>query len=287
MCARRQSRCSMQSLYAAVHWRTALSIVLIIWIASCSGQDGTIPPASCSFTLFPSSASHAASGGTGSVTVTTTASCSWTARSDSSWVTVTGGSSGRGSDSVTYRVDANTDTAARTASILVADACGQSAAVSHRVSQAAAARLTLHGAYVFVMEVDPDGKCEWPVAKFYWPVLIKDISYEGGTAFGSIVFPPLQVTQSNTWSISASPTRTQLVPRPESPGPADGAYDVVVDGGSWEAGGLIRARDGRGQITSGTASGARLILLQRSSGRRWECRLDAKWSLLIRFVDRD
>ena len=52
--------------------------------------------------------------------------------------------------------------------------------------------------------------------------------------------------------------------------PAGGAYDVVVDGGRWEAGGLIRARDGKGQITSGTASGARQILTLRGSDKRWE-----------------
>jgi hypothetical protein len=62
---------------------------------------------------------------------------------------------------------------------------------------------------------------------------------------------------------------------------------VVVEGGVWEAVGLIRARDGRGEIPSGTASGVELILTLRDSGEQWECRSDVKWSLVIRFVDRD
>jgi len=191
----------MQLLNAAVLARVALSVVLVVWIAGCSGQADTI--------------------------------------------------------------------------------------VVHQVSQAASTWLPIRGAYTFVMQVDPDGACGWPVTTFYWPVAIQVTSYVQGTALGSIVFPPTPVSPSNTWSISAGPTRTQLVPRQESPGPAGGAYDVVVDGGRWEAGGLIRARDGRGQITSGTASGARQILTLRGSDKRWECRSDAKWSLLIRHVDLD
>jgi len=191
----------MQLLNAAVLWRVALSVVLVVWIAGCSGQADTI--------------------------------------------------------------------------------------VVHQVSQAASTGLPIRGTYTFVMQVDPDGACGWPVTTFYWPVSIKVTSDVQGTALGSIVFPPTPVSPSNTWSISAGPTRTQLVPRQESPGPAGGAYDVVVDGGRWEAGGLIRARDGRGEITSGTASGARQILTLRGSDKRWECRSDAKWSLLIRHVDLD
>jgi hypothetical protein len=172
--------------------------------------------------------------------------------------------------------------------VLIVGCSGQAnTIVVHQVSQATSTRLTLRGAYTFVMQVDPDGACGWPVTTFYWPVSAKVTSYEQGTALGSIVFPPTPVSSSNTWSISAGPTRTQLVPRQESPGPAGGAYDVVVDGGRWEAAGLIRARDGRGQITSSTASGARQILTLRGSDKRWECRSDAKWSLLIRHVDLD
>lgn len=277
----------MQLLNTAVLRRAALFVALIVWIAGCSGQAGTMTLASCSFALSPSSSSHAASGDTGSVTINTQANCSWTVMSDADWVRVTGGSSGRGSGTVTYRVAANITTSARTASIKVMDANGHRAAVLHQVSQAASTSLRMRGAYTFVMEVDPDGTCGWPVTTFYWPVSIKITSYVQGTALGSIVFPSASISSSNTWSISAGPTRTKLVPRQESPGTAGGAYDVVVDGGLWEAGGLTRARDGRGEITSGTASGARQILTLRGSDKRWECRSDAKWSLHTRHVDLD
>ncbi len=172
--------------------------------------------------------------------------------------------------------------------ILIAGCSGQAGTiVVQQVSQTASTGLPIRGAYTFVMQVDPDGACGWPVTTFYWPVAIRVTSHEGDTALGSIVFPSTSISPSNTWSISAGPTRTQLVPRQESPGPAGGAYDVVVDGGRWEAGELIRARDGRGEITSGTASGARQILTLRGSDKRWECRSDAKWSLIPRYGELD
>jgi hypothetical protein len=71
--------------------------------------------------------------------------------------------------------------------------------------------LRLRGAYTFVLEVDPDGTCEWPVTKFYWLLMIKVSSYTGGTTLGSIVFPATQDSPSNTWSISAILIQTKLV----------------------------------------------------------------------------
>jgi uncharacterized repeat protein (TIGR02543 family) len=66
----------------------------------------------CSFTISPQSASHPASGGTGSVNVTASDSaCSWTATNNASWITITSGSSGTGSGTVEYSVAENTGTA--------------------------------------------------------------------------------------------------------------------------------------------------------------------------------
>ena len=43
-------------------------------------------------------------GGTGSVTVTTSAGCTWNAASNQGWMTITGGASGSGAGTVTYSV---------------------------------------------------------------------------------------------------------------------------------------------------------------------------------------
>jgi hypothetical protein len=80
-----------------------------------AGQAFTVSQAGapfCAFRIAPAGTTFPATGGAGNVSVTTTSSCTWTATSDDSWITVTGissgnnngGSTGTGSGSVTYAV---------------------------------------------------------------------------------------------------------------------------------------------------------------------------------------
>jgi hypothetical protein len=86
-----------------------------------SGYNGYVSQAGggCSYTLGSSSASLDASGGTKDVGILTSASCTWTASSDASWLTLPA-SSGRGSGAIVYRVAANTSSAARTGTLTIA-----------------------------------------------------------------------------------------------------------------------------------------------------------------------
>lgn len=58
--------------------------------------------------IFPTSQSFSASGGTGNVSVSHQAGCAWRVTGTPSWMTITSGSSGRGNGSVTYSIAANT-----------------------------------------------------------------------------------------------------------------------------------------------------------------------------------
>lgn len=60
--------------------------------------------AACAYSIAPTSQAFPVGGGTRTVTVTTAAGCNWTAVSNVSWITVTGGSSGSGNGTVTYSV---------------------------------------------------------------------------------------------------------------------------------------------------------------------------------------
>ncbi len=64
--------------------------------------------AGCSFVLAPTSRSFPKAGGTGSFSISTDASCPWTAVSGVSWITVNTGASGIGPDTVTYTVKSTT-----------------------------------------------------------------------------------------------------------------------------------------------------------------------------------
>jgi hypothetical protein len=74
----------------------------------------------CTYSISPTSQSFDSNGGTGSVGVTTQSGCSWTAVSNSSWITITSNSSGTGSGTVNYSVASNTSTSARTGTITIA-----------------------------------------------------------------------------------------------------------------------------------------------------------------------
>jgi Viral BACON domain len=63
--------------------------------------------APCTFTLTPSTASAPAAGGTGSLTVSAAAGCTWSATSNAPFVSITSGAGGSGSGSVGYSVTAN------------------------------------------------------------------------------------------------------------------------------------------------------------------------------------
>jgi hypothetical protein len=74
-----------------------------------AGQTVTISQTKCTYAIAPTSQTFNAAGGTGGpVAVTTQSGCDWTAVSKASWITVTTGSSGSGSGTVTFSVAANT-----------------------------------------------------------------------------------------------------------------------------------------------------------------------------------
>jgi Putative binding domain, N-terminal/Viral BACON domain len=70
-------------------------------------------------TISPTSQTVVAGGGTGSVTVTATTGCPWTAASGASWITVTSGANGSGNGTVGFSVAANSG-AARTGTMTIA-----------------------------------------------------------------------------------------------------------------------------------------------------------------------
>jgi len=71
-----------------------------------AGQTFTVTqsaaPAPCTYSIAPPSANFSRTGGPGSVQVTTGAGCPWTAVSNVTWITITGGANGSGP--VTYSV---------------------------------------------------------------------------------------------------------------------------------------------------------------------------------------
>jgi hypothetical protein len=88
--------------------------------AHAIAQQGR-PATVCSYDLSPAGAEYGKDASTGTLAVSATADCKWSAASNAPWLVVTSGSQGSGSGSVAYAVARNSDPADRSATITVAD----------------------------------------------------------------------------------------------------------------------------------------------------------------------
>lgn len=79
-----------------------------------------IPAGVCNFAINPLEALFAAVGGSDSVAVTADTGCAWTAASHVPWISITSGSSGTGSGTVTYSVATNATQIGRTGTMTIA-----------------------------------------------------------------------------------------------------------------------------------------------------------------------
>jgi hypothetical protein len=90
---------------------------------SIAGQTFTVNQAAivapCTYSIAPTSQSMPVLGGTGTVTVTTTSACAWTAGSNAPWLSITSGATGTGSGTVGFSAVANTG-GARTGTLTIA-----------------------------------------------------------------------------------------------------------------------------------------------------------------------
>jgi hypothetical protein len=77
-------------------------------------------PAPCLFSITPTDLTVVATGGPGTVNVTTLTGCSWTAASDVPWITVTAGASGSGNGAVRFSSASNVGTTPRIGNVTIA-----------------------------------------------------------------------------------------------------------------------------------------------------------------------
>ncbi len=93
--------------------------------------------ATCSYSIDHSQLNFPASGGSDSIAVSAPSGCPWTATSNTSWISLTSGSSGNGNGAVVYSVSANTAAQSQSGTLTVA---GQSFSVTEAGTSATALR---------------------------------------------------------------------------------------------------------------------------------------------------
>jgi hypothetical protein len=91
-------------------------------ILTIAGQTFTVTESgiTCTYSISPGSASEPSGGGTGTVSVTAPTGCSWSATSNTSWLSVTSGAGGSGNGTVGYTAAANLDLASQTGTLTIA-----------------------------------------------------------------------------------------------------------------------------------------------------------------------
>jgi hypothetical protein len=94
----------------------AIDIGGLIFTVTQEGQGA----AACAYSISPRAAVANASGGPGSISVTTGAGCAWEAVSSESWITITSNCCGIGSGHVSYVVAPNASGSGRAGTITVA-----------------------------------------------------------------------------------------------------------------------------------------------------------------------
>lgn len=116
----------------------------------------------CTYSLSPTSANIGPGGANGTIGLTSTAGCNWTAVSNSAWATITSGSSGNGNGTINYSVQPNAGPA-RSATITAGGqsfTINQTSGCTYSVNPTSQ-NMTGNGGYGAFNVVTSNSSCSW------------------------------------------------------------------------------------------------------------------------------
>jgi hypothetical protein len=100
-------------------------LVCALSLVACGSSGNTVTTPTtltkCAVAFTPSASTIPATGGSGSVAVTTERECQWTATSDSIWLSISSGSTGQGPGTIQFTTAVNVDPVVRTGALIVND----------------------------------------------------------------------------------------------------------------------------------------------------------------------
>ncbi len=163
---------------------------------------------SCTYAIFPTSDGFDSLGNTGMVTITTSpGSCSWSAASNASWITITAGSAGTGNGTISYSVSANTTGSNRTGAMTIG---GQTFTVTQNGDAGPPS----------VRFISPNGGETWKTGSTHaitWtssnlnPASAIYIYYWYNNAWQPIAGPLLSSETSYSWRVPNTPTTSSSI----------------------------------------------------------------------------
>ncbi len=238
----------------------------------------------CGYGISPQSASYSASGGTGSVAVTASQGCGWTALSGVPWVTVTGGSPGSGNGTVNYSVAANTSGSSRTGTLTIGGQSFQITQAGTGCSYALSATSQSVGASGgpgYTVNVITGSGCAWTaVSNVYWVTITSGSS---GSGTGAVVYSvAANGGSARTGTLTIAGQTVQIIQGAGStnfPPTVDGVTGPTTTGGSSSGAFLSQYSDPNGYTdlrymylkvsATGLDTDSCLVLYDRAYNSMW------------------
>jgi hypothetical protein len=243
--------------------RLAASLIVSVLVAACgsSSINVTAPTTvKCQVSANTSLSSVPATGGSGTITVTTTRDCTWSTSTGAAWIALTSAANGQGNGTVDYRVLANSDRAPRRGTLAVNDkqlAIDQAAApCAYSVSPTNSAVGAAGGAVTLQVTTSTD--CAWTTASgSNWLTVTA-----GGNGSAAVTI---------TAALNLGPARTGTVTiagQTVTIAQADGTALCDVSLGS--AGGSV-----------GPGGGALAVTVTTAPGCHWSATSSAPWATIL------
>ncbi len=220
----------------------------------------------CTYALSPTNRTHAAGAETGSMSVSATAGCKWTAASNVSWITITSENTGVGDGTVTYSITANISNSTRSGSIFIG---GQTFGVKQETpcpfNLTPSSRSHGSGSETGTISVQVPGVCNWRVtSNASWITILSSATGSGDTTVSYVVAAnnantprngiiiigsqSFAISQANRCPYSISPASRTHTPD----GQTGGIAVKAPEGCSWTA----KSNVPWITVTSGSSSGS-------------------------------
>ena len=206
----------------------AAGVALALTVAACGSTAESVVapvPAKCGVTLTTSENPVNGSGSTGTISVTTTPECAWTAAADVAWISELAPASGQGNGAVQFRADANPTASAREGGITF----NNQRMIVRQAAASCLARLAIPDAQfaaaggAATLTVTAPGGCVWTLSSnASWIILTPPVSGGGIGTVSLTVAQNIGAARSGTIAVGDADLQISQAAAPGPGQPAPG-----------------------------------------------------------------
>jgi trimeric autotransporter adhesin len=215
--------------------RISAGVALALIVAACGSTttESVVgpAPAKCGVTLLTAEDPVDGSGGTRTLTVTTTPECAWMAAADVAWISELAPGSGQGNAAVQFRADSNPTATAREGGITVNNQrmiVRQAAASCHARLAIPDVQFAAAGGAATITVTAPGG-CAWTLSSSAsWIILTPPVSGVGPGTVGLTVAQNTGAARNGTIIVGDADLQLSQASAPGQPAPGQPAPDCGI-----------------------------------------------------------